>query len=157
VGRSSHMLFEAYMLELVLWDWGIHENSVRWLVLQVGTSHLQDSERLGVTVGNPQPGTSQMHLHETEVMYSVLYLSNFQMELDVKFWSCSLFRNKVFLKCCFLRIVVYWMMQMRRLRLALSNLPHLSGNFCISYDEIRYSFQNVVLEETENNWQWQKQ
>jgi hypothetical protein len=36
-------------------------------------------------------------------------------------------------------------------------LTQLSGNFFISCDEIRYGFQNIVLEETQNNGQWQKQ
>jgi hypothetical protein len=32
----------------------------------------------------------------------------------------------------------------------------LSGNFFISCDQIRYSFQNIVLEKTQNYGQWQK-
>lgn len=37
-------------------------------------------------------------------------------------------------------------------------LAQLSGNFFfVSCDEIRYSFQNVLLEGTQNDGQWQKQ
>jgi hypothetical protein len=62
------MLFEGYMLELCngteeymkiqSGDW-----SYRWVLPTCKTV------RDGVIVGSLQPGTSQMHLHETEVMY----------------------------------------------------------------------------------------